>query len=250
MKRKEWLGALAVAAIILIAVGFQGPVSPRPRMAQAAAPVVSGETMRTLTVTGTGETTLSPDIAQVALAVETQHKDLEQALAENNQRTARVIQALRQHGIPENDIRTANVSVQEEKRYDNEGHLASRSYVVTNSLNVTVRDLGQLGKILNDALSAGANRMDSLIFTSSRLAEAQLQAKLAAVADARHQAEAIAQSAGVMLDTVQTITFGPLPVVRDQTYKAEAMSAPVEQVPVSPGEMRVTATVTIVFRIR
>jgi len=182
--------------------------------------------------------------------VETRNRDLSKALAENNARAEKIIQALRRDGIAEEDIRTANFAVREDRRYDNNGNLVSREYVVTNSLLVTVRDLDKLGVALNDALAAGANRMDNLTFTSSQMDEARLEAKLAAVADARRQAEAVAKAAGVTLEAVQTITFGYATPVRQPVYKAEMAAEAPAQVPVSPGEMTITATVTMVFLIR
>ncbi len=241
-----WLAALGLAGVLLVVL-WMG--MPQRTVVQAMSPASPDEaTPRTLTVTGTGEVSLTPDLAHVTLAVETRNRDLSKALRENNQRTEQVIAALRQHKVAAEDIHTANFSVRQDQHYDDQGNLILGPYTVTNSLVVTVRDLNALGAILNDALAAGANRMDALTFGSSQVEAARLEAKLAAVAAARHQAEAIAQAAGVTLEAVQTITFGYAPPLRAATYKADAMAAG-QQVPVSPGEMTITATVTMVFLI-
>ena len=224
----------------------QGLAAP---LRQASTGEANSATPHTLTVTGTGEVALTPDLARITLAVETRNRDLGKAVAENNQRAAQVIQALKQGGVAEKDIHTANFSVSQERHYDNEGNLILGPYTVTNTIVVTVRDLEKLGALLDAALQAGANRMDNLTFGSSQAREAQLQAKLAAVEDAQKQAEAIAQQAGVTIEAVQTITFGYAPV-REPVYKAEMVAAAPSEVPVLPGEMKVTATVTMVFIIR
>ncbi len=257
MNAKRWLflGVALLWGLMLTACGSgtqadvgvaEGLSAPLRQSAQT-----DGTTPHTLTVTGTGEVSLTPDLAYLTLAVETRHRDLGKAVAENNQRAAQVIQALRQGGVEEKDIHTANFSVQQDRHYDDQGNLILGPYTVTNSIVVTVRDIEKLGVLLNAALQAGANRMDNLTFGSSQIKDAQLQAKLAAIADAQKQAEAIAQQAGVTLEAVQSITFRYTTPVSGPVYRAEVMSAaPPAEVPVAPGEMKVTATVTMVFIIR
>ena len=256
LSKRFWL-FLAAAWLMLLVGCAQGSATVATSAANPAALIRptatgggNGAPLRTLTVTSTGEVALTPDLAQVTLAVETRNRDLGKALSENNQRTAQVIHALQQGGVAEKDIHTSNFAVSQERHYDKEGNLILGPYTVTNSLVVTVRDLEQLGALLDAAPQADANRMDNLTFGSSQAKEAQLQAKLAAVEEAQKQAQAIAQQAGVTLEGVQTITFGYATPVQATAYRAEKLAAAQAEVPVAPGEMKVTATVTIVFLIR
>lgn len=255
--KRLWIFLMATWLVLLTGCGSQASAAVGPTTAGLAAsgqPAATGENhetpLRTLTVTGVGDVSLTPDLARLTLAVETRNRDLGKAVAENNRRTAQVIQALQQGGVAEKDIHTSNFSVNQERHYDDQGNLIVGPYTVTNRLILTVRNLAKLGTLLDAALQAGANRMDNLTFGSSQAKEAQLQAKLAAVEDAQKQAQAIAQQAGVTLEGVQTISFGYAAPVRATAYKAEALAAAPAQVPVSPGEMKVTATVTMVFLIR
>jgi len=207
-------------------------------------------TLRTLTVTGSGRVTLSPDLAQVILAVETSHRSLASAVAENNRLAQQVMEVLRQSGVAPEDIRTANFSVYQDRSYDPKGNLVLGPYRVTNQVVATIRDLKRLGDILEAALEAGANRIEGLTFDATGRQEALRQAQLAAVRDAQAQAKAIAQEAGVRLVGVHSVTpgygigyGGPYP---DPIY---LKAAEVQAVPISPGMLTVEATVTIVYII-
>ncbi len=253
--RSTWarIVGILMAVLLLAACGTQASAPQETLLVPQNPPGEdgsNGEPLRTLTVTGTGQVNLIPDLAYLTLAVETHHARLDQAVAENNQRAAQIMQVLQQHGVAEEDIHTSRFAVQQEQHYDDEGNLILGPYTVTNRLVVTVRDLDQLGTLLNAALDAGANRVDGLRFGSSQAQEAQLQAKVAAVQDARHQAEVIAQAAGVSLVAVQTITFGSISSPSKMAYAPDMLAAAPAEVPVSPGELTVKATVTMIFLIR
>lgn len=243
------LGVLALAALLLGGawLGTRAAARPQPQTAWAAAPAQGDAAQpRTLTVTGVGRVTLSPDLARVTLAVETRHRSLAQAVAENNRRAQAVMDALRRGGVAAEDIRTANFSVAQERSYDPQGNLVLGPYQVTNQVVVTIRDLSALGTLLEAALEAGANRIDGLTFGAAGEDEALLQARLAAVADAKTQAEAIAQAAGVRIVGVQSIAYaGGAPAPGPVYLRAEAADA----VPVSPGILTIEEWVTIVYLI-
>ena len=70
-------------------------------------------------------------------------------------------------------------------------------YQLTNSVNVTVRDIDATGSVVDGALAAGATSLDGLGFRVEDPSVAEAEARAAAVADARSRAEALAAAAGV-----------------------------------------------------
>ena len=221
--------------------------------AQAAPVAVDGEATappRTLSVTGTGRISLTPDIARITVGVQTEGKEAAEAVAQNNARAQEVIAALKAFGIPDEDIRTQTFSVYPRRDYSREGRPQQITYVVQNTLSVTVRDLDQIGEVLDAVVRSGANDISGIQFDIADRSGANAKALQAAVAEARGRADVLAQAAGVELGAVQTIATnigGGVPVFAGRMALDVAEAA---EVPVSPGQMEITADVTIVYELR
>ena len=115
----------------------------------------TGQTLsHTISVTGTGTANLAPDIVLITLGVQTQGPDIAEAVQENNRRAGEVMAAIREAGVADGDMSTANFSVSTQQQYDDQGNPTGEvSYWVDNSVNVTLRDLGKLGDLLQSALT-------------------------------------------------------------------------------------------------
>ncbi len=207
---------------------------------------------RTLTVTGSGMVTLTPDIAYVSIGVQTQDESANQAISDNNARAAAVIQVVRGLGVEERDIQTTNFSIYPQPIYDENYNQIGVTYVVNNTVYVTVRDLDVLGELLDSVVRAGATTIGSITFDVSDRTEALSQARLAAVQNARRQADELAAATGVTIGEVQTISYydsTPLPVV-DYARAVPMMAEQAASVPVQAGTLQITTTVTIVYTLR
>jgi uncharacterized protein len=206
-------------------------------------------TLRTITVTGTGLVTLTPDLAYIYIGVQTQDASATVAMNDNNMRAASIIAAIKTFSVADKDIQTTNFSVYPQQQYDNNGNMTGILYVVNNTVYVTVRDLTQLGDLLDATVKAGANSINSISFDVADKSDALTQARQAAVADARKQADELVGATGVSLGDVQTISYydsTPSPVM----YSARADSLNAASVPVQAGSMQITTTVTIVYEIK
>jgi uncharacterized protein YggE len=207
---------------------------------------------RTIRVSGSGRAVLSPNIAYVNIGVHTESKDAVEAVTSNNIQTQKVTDALVDAGIDEKDIQTTNFSIYPRQDYDSQGKPTGEiTYIVENSVHVTVRDLDQIGEILNTAVQAGANTIHGIQFDVSDKTEALSEARQSAVANAETVAEELAQAAGVELGEIQTIsTFSggfPAPMVEGRGGGAALMAD--VPVPVSPGQMIVTVEVSMIYAI-
>ncbi len=216
----------------------------------AATTANSDAPLRTISVNGSGQAVLTPDIAHVTIGVRTEAASAQEALNKNNVQAQAVIDTLIKMGVEEKDIRTTDFSIYPNQRYDDNGNPLEIRYVVQNSVYVTIRNLDDLGTILDRVVRSGANRINGIQFDVADKTAALAAARDAAVAEARAQAEALAKAAGVSIDQVQTITFYnnvPAPVKADtRLMMAEAASA----VPIQAGEMTLTVSVQMVFTIK
>ena len=219
--------------------------------AQTDTPTTTQEP-RTLSINGSGTVTLKPDIAYINIGVQTEGKSAKEAVASNNQQSQKLFDALTSAGIAEKDIQTSNFSIYPRQEYDNQGQPTGVvTYVVDNTVNVTVRNLEEIGTILDAAVQAGANNIYGIQFDVENREAAQQQAMTLAMDNAKERAEVLAKAAGVELGAVQTIqTYlgGSSPVPYQKTVMAaDSVSS---SVPVSPGEMQIMVDVSIVYEIR
>ena len=206
--------------------------------------------MRTITVTGTGSVTLTPDLAYVYIGVQTQDASASTAMSNNTSRAQALIEAIKSFGVENKDIQTSNFSISPQPTYDDSYNITGYTYLVQNTVHVTVRDLEQLGSLLDAAFEAGANTINSISFDVADRTEAVSQARLAAVENARRQADELASATGVSIGDVQTISYyDSTPIVREYVeMRAAADSA--MSVPIQSGSMEITTTVTIVYELK
>ena len=206
--------------------------------------------VRTLAVTGSGRVNLTPDIAYISVGVHTEGQDAAKAVIENNRISQDVAEALEDSGIEPEDIRTTNFNIYPQQQYDQNGQPTGLVYMVDNTVFVTLRDLDQIGDVLDAVVKAGANNINSIQFDVDDKSDALAEAREEAVADAQSQADELAKAAGVGLGPVQSInTFSygvPFPVLGGKGGGAVAAEA---SVPISPGQMLLTVDVNMVYEI-
>ncbi len=237
--------SLIVISVLLLGAVLAAcvPTTPQTITVQQQPPV------RTITVTGTGMVTLTPDIAYIPIGVNTQNASAKDAVAENNTQAQAVIAAIKKFGIADKDIQTTNFSIYPQQQYDNNGKLTGILYVVDNSVYVTVRDLTKLGDLLDATVSSGANSVNSITFDVADKTAALSQARKAAVDQASKQADELTSATGVKLGDVQSISYSdstppvPVPLARNEALGAAS-------VPISAGSMQISTTVTIVYALK
>jgi uncharacterized protein YggE len=205
---------------------------------------------RTITVTGTGKVTLTPDMAYISIGIHTENASAKDAVAENNTQAQAVVAAIKGFGVADKDIQTTNFSIYPQQQFDTTGKQTGIIYVVNNTVYVTVRDLNKLGNLLDSTVSSGANNIDSIQFDVADKTGALSQARLAAVADAKKQADELTKATNVGLGVVQSISYYDSTAPITIQYAKADMAAGAGSVPVQAGSMQISTTVTIVYGLK
>ncbi len=236
---------LTFLTIAFAAVGAAAQMTT-PRQAAPTCP-------ETISVSGTGRATVTPDRFTFTVGVQTVATTVEDAVNQNNQKVANVIAALKQAGAQDKDVRTSNFSIWPQQDYS-QGHLPRiLGYQVSNNIMVTRDKIGEAGRLLQVAVNAGVNTSSGLQFEVSNPAKGREQGLRAAFEDARAKAALLAQAAGRTLGRAIMISEGvqaapPYPVPRAaMAMKAEAQ---VTEIPVESGTQENTYTVSVIFELR
>ena len=229
--------ALLPLALFSLAAGAQPAVPPLPE---------------SVTVTGTGHVTVTPDRFSFTVGVQTSAPTVEEAVNANNSKIAAVIASLKKAGATDQEIRTSGFSIYPQQEYSQNSLPRLLGYQVTNSVTVRKSDVAAAGRLLQVAISNGVNTASGLSFEVADPSRGRDQGLRTAFEDARAKATVLATAAGRTLGRAITISEGteapppPRPVVRAMAMKAEAVS----EVPAEAGSQELTFTVTVVFELR
>ncbi|MGQ0587035.1 MAG: SIMPL domain-containing protein [Gammaproteobacteria bacterium] len=225
--------ACALAALTLSAAAA-APDEPKPRL---------------LAVSGEGEVSVAPDRADVGFSVEASEKTLADAERIVTEGTAKLLKLCDTLGIPKHQVRSAQLNVN--PQYDG-GVVSSRprivGYFVSRQVDVDLRDLSKLGKLLQGAVETAANRVSGVGFGSTKKDDHQRAALAAAAEDAKANAEVLAKAMGVKLGRLHGLVASesggqPMPMMFEMRAKMAVSQAPADQT-YQAGEIRFQASVT------
>jgi len=207
----------------------------------------------TLNVTGVGVVEVAPDRARLNLAVETEAEGAREAGEANARLMERVIAALRGVGGAELRVETAGygLSPRYAPRTGGEAQQIA-GYTARNTVIVTLDDLALVGRLVDAALGAGANRVAGLTFELRDGEPHRQEALRRAVARARGEAEVMAEALGLRLGLPISVQGGAdFPQPRSAFRMDSGMALMAESVvtPVEAGPQTVTATVSIQYRL-
>lgn len=239
----RWLAVGAIAGVLV--AGAAGPLFA-PRNALAANPLT---TEHTISVSGVGTVTLTPDTADLNIGVNIIRPTAKQARADAAIAMNKVIAAIKAAGVPAKDIQTSSLSLQPVYDYNNgNGPARLTGFQVSNIVHVTSHDLETIGDLVDAAVAGGATNIDSINFRVENQTAAESQARVAAVADAKAKAGALAGAAGVSITGVSSIaeTSSPAPY---PVYAGAMAVSKDASTPVQIGTTDVTVMVTIVYLI-
>jgi uncharacterized protein len=212
---------------------------------------------RTIRVGGEATVKAAPDRCRVSVSVTSRAASAKEASEANARSSKAVLDRLKAAVAAPGEVRTAGYDLSAEYDYNqprpgNRGP-ALVGYVATNRFAITTADLAGVGALLDAAVAAGANQIDSISFFLADEKAARRDALLQAGQNARAEAETLAQSVGVTLGEVldASSTSAPTPVpVYGRAKAAMAMDMAQPQTEVVPGSLEINASVSVTFAIR
>ncbi len=203
--------------------------------------------VRTITVTGQGEESIPATLTQVNLGVEVQADSADAAQRQAAQRADSVVNLLRSRNVQ--NLQTTEIRLNPVYNYDGSTPRIT-GYTATNIVSFRM-DTNNVGTLLDDAIAAGATRIDNVSFvaTDAAIESARQQALAEAAQDAQEQADAVLRSLGFTAQEIISIQVNganppmPVPLARFDVGAAEAASTPVVG-----GEQDVQASITLQIR--
>jgi uncharacterized protein YggE len=204
-----------------------------------------------ITVNGNGSARVDPDMATVRLGVQSQAKTAQEAQSQASAAGQKILAAVARLGVDRKDIQTSGLSlfpIYSESRPGQTTPPSVVAYRAQNTISIRVLDLTKVGPVVDATVAAGSNEIQGVEFGLRNDGEARRNALKSAVAEARAKAEAMAEALGVSLGAIYEASEGgvqvmPLAMARGAFMDAQAST------PVSPGQIDVTATVTLRYRI-
>lgn len=229
--------------LLLALAGTAGPA-----LAEGEAAAQPGR----LTVTAEGTVAAEPDMAVVTLGVLADNPDAEVAIRDMTAGIDAVMARIKSVGIAPRDIQTTGLTLSprwREQRDDPGKAPEIESFVASVEVTVRVRELGQLGPLLDQVVKSGANTFRGLDFALQEPQPVEDAARRAAVAEARRRAELYAAAAGVTLGPI--LTIDELGGVSPKMFRAEFAAAAAADggIPVAAGELSVSANVAITWSL-
>jgi uncharacterized protein len=203
---------------------------------------------RTIVATGTGRISTRPDTAIAQVGAETRAPSLADATADVTRRMSAVLERVKALGVAERDITTVTYAIDPvtASRRSEEEPTRILGYRVANVVQLRIRQLDAVGRIMDAAVAAGANTMRGLTFTVGDPQAVETQARTLAVQNANTKARQLAEAAGATLGELVLLTEGVPPPVPRLIARADVAMGPG---PVEPGQLEISVTVTAHYLI-
>ena len=220
-----------------------------PATAQTAnAPITSNGTL--LSVSAHAEAKRVPDIAHLSTGVVTRAADAKAAMQANAEQMNKVVAAIHAAGIAERDVQTSGVNLNPQYNYVENQPPTITGYEARNTVDVTVRDIGELGQIMDALVAVGANQIHGPSFEVDDKESAFDEARRAAIEKAQARAEMYAKTLGMQVRRIVSISEGnggfspPVPMMA--MARMEKASADTS---ISPGENTLSVDLDVVFEL-
>jgi uncharacterized protein len=217
--------------------------------------------VNTITVSGKGEVVVKPDIATISFGVMAENLDVAKAQTESTTKMNNIINLLKTKGVAEKDIKTTNYNiyprydyVQPSQIYPYGGKQVLAAYVVSQTVEVKIRDISKAGEILTGVGEFGVTDVSGLTFTIDNEDTVKDQARDLAIQDAKAQAKILAKGLGVKLVKITSFSDNENYPIYFNAPKAMMASgvggADSAVAQISTGENKITSNVSITYEIR
>ena len=254
--KKTWLAGIGMLVLLLAVIGVTGCSGDGLTVSGGSLELKGNLTgqQEGIWVSGTGKVYATPDVAILSLGIESQETTVAAAQANAAEAMDKVMDALKDEGVKEEDIQTQRFSIQKVTRWDSSKEQEQViGYRVTNIVTAKVRDVEKAGQVIDSVAAAGGDltRIDSIGFTVDDPTPYYTEARAQAMEYAKAKAEQLAGLAGMKLGKATYITessYVPSPnyISRDYAMAEEAGSVPTT---ISAGELEITTNVNVAYEL-
>jgi uncharacterized protein len=241
--KSKWTFIFVIAAAFLLL--FQLVAS---RSLAADVTTANKDATRSINIIGDGEISATPDIAYLFLGVTTDKATTTEALKANSTSMDNIIAAIKKAGLKDEDIKTSNYSLNPKYDYDKSTEKSILvGYTVSNTLNVTVKDISKVGQIIDTAVASGANISNGVSFGISDYGKYYNMALVSALSNAQSKAQAIANSLGIKLTIPAKITENSSSAPNNYPMAINAKLEAADSTSIQAGTYKVKANVNLVY---
>lgn len=210
-------------------------------------------TTPTLSVTGQGEVKAKPDVASLNIGITSKGKTANEATRANATLAQKLVDTLIANGIVEKDIQTSNVSVYpiyksgDPDFYNDSSKIIG--YQANNQVNATIRDIDDVGHIIDVVALAGNYTISGVNFSLDKKDPFEADALKKAVSDARRKADVVAAAAGKSINGIKKIVIGSGVDIFNKFAPLGGISDEASTTPILPGELSVSSDVSIDYTL-
>jgi uncharacterized protein YggE len=227
---------------------FKFPVGIPPSLGSVSSVWAGDEQVNTIYVSGSGSVSAKANQATLVLGAWTLDFSAGDAVEDNADVMNAVIEAVEGLGIPEETIETVTYSVSTEWDWEDR---EIDGYRVTNLVQIRLDEeyMDMIGEVIDAASDAGANSVQGITFglSDEAIEELETEAYVQALNDARGKADLIADTLGISVTGVYSVSeSGYYPYVAQRGFDVAA-SYEAAPTPILEGTLSVSVSVQASF---
>lgn len=205
---------------------------------------------KVITVSASGEVLLTPDIVTFNIEASETQKTTSEALNKSNEKINKVLHILYKYGIADKDISTNSIQLNPQYNWEDGKRILIGQHA-SQSLNIKLREIESLGKIIDEVSKISNINLYSIRFDKDDKTEAYNEAREKAVKNAISKANILAKAANMKVKDPISISEGSISpytsydrINSPKMVMAESASYSTE---VPSGELKITTSVNIIF---
>lgn len=238
--------------IVLVAVTLLGLIAVKEFHISYPLSITTSSATAELSVVGEGKVEVVPNVATINVGVAVNKvKTVEEAQAAIDKVNNELIKRMKAIGLTEKDIQTSNYSIY--PNYDYTDGSKIDGYNASANITIKTKTISQVGQIVSESTSAGANQINGIQFSIDDPASFREAARKKAIENAKEQAKKLSKELGIRLGSVTNIIESS-PSDGGIMYKSYAESAPYAAGGGGPdiqaGSQEITSIVTLYFEKR
>ncbi len=209
----------------------------------------------TISVSGEGKVKAVPDTSVISITSRETGKTTKEAQDKVAKKMAEVKAKLKALGVEDKDVKTTSFTTYPKYTYNpTTGKQTLDGYEVAQTDEVKVRNIDNVGKVLEAVAAAGINEVSGPSLTVDQPEKLKEEAREKAIAEAKAKAEKLADQLGVELVRIVSFSEGGdnvyMPYMKAMSTRSDMMMGAAPEISVSAGEQDIISNVTITFEIK